>query len=118
MLEPTKKPLTEDIQEARFLGPAKKIKKLSLVAKSLGLVDLSDSIPWREAFPEFEDEDYPAVALRGARRKEDMTQKQLAELTGIPQSHISEMEHGKRGIGKERAKRLGKALNITYRVFL
>ena len=118
MLEATKKPLTEDIQEARFMGPAKKIKKLSLVARSLGLVDLSDSIPWRELFPEFADESPASVALRGARRKEDLTQKQLAELTGIPQSHISEMENGKRTIGKERAKRLGKALNITYRVFL
>ena len=42
----------------------------------------------------------------------------LAELTGIPQRHISEMENGKRPIGKEMAKRLGKALNIGYKVFL
>ena len=42
----------------------------------------------------------------------------LAELTGIPQRHISEMENGKRPIGKEMAKRLGKVLNISYKVFL
>jgi plasmid maintenance system antidote protein VapI len=47
-----------------------------------------------------------------------LTQTQLAELTGIPQRHISEMENGKRTIGKEMAKRLGKALNISYKVFL
>jgi plasmid maintenance system antidote protein VapI len=39
----------------------------------------------------------------------------LSELTGILQRHISMMETGKRPIGKEMAKRLGKALNIGYR---
>ena len=42
----------------------------------------------------------------------------LAELTSIPQRHISEMERGKRSIGKERAKKLAEALNVDYRVFL
>ena len=37
-------------------------------------------------------------------------------MTGIPQRHISEMERGKRPIGKERAKKLAVALNINYRV--
>jgi len=39
-------------------------------------------------------------------------------LTGIPQSHISEMENGKRPIGKKRAKILAKALKVGYKVFL
>ncbi|WP_305047307.1 helix-turn-helix transcriptional regulator [Geobacter sp. OR-1] len=42
----------------------------------------------------------------------------MAELTSIPQRHISEMENGKRPIGKETAKKLAKALNTDYRVFL
>jgi transcriptional regulator with XRE-family HTH domain len=42
----------------------------------------------------------------------------LAEKTGIPQRHISEMENGKRTIGKERAKVLASALKTDYRVFL
>jgi plasmid maintenance system antidote protein VapI len=42
----------------------------------------------------------------------------LANITGIPQRHISEMETGKRPIGKEMAKRLGKDLNIGYKIFL
>jgi len=44
--------------------------------------------------------------------------KKLSHLTGIPQGHISEMENGKRAIGRESAERLGKALNINYKVFL
>ncbi|MHB8810925.1 MAG: helix-turn-helix domain-containing protein [Desulfobulbaceae bacterium] len=47
-----------------------------------------------------------------------MTQKQLAALTGIPQHHISEMENGKRCIGKERAKKLATALHCDYRRLL
>ena len=57
-------------------------------------------------------------ALVGARGKEGLSQRQLATLTGIPQRHISEMEHGKRPIGKVNAKLLGKALQVDYRVLL
>ena len=82
-------------------------------------VDTSDSVPWRELFPEYKDEDLPGVCLRGGRYREGIvTQKQLADMIGVPQRHISEMETGKRAIGKEMAKRLGKALNIGYKVFL
>ncbi|MFH7326116.1 helix-turn-helix domain-containing protein [Desulfurivibrio sp. C05AmB] len=59
-----------------------------------------------------------AVALRGYRYREDLTQAQLAELTGIPQRHISEMENGRRPIGKERARKLAAVLNADYRLFL
>ena len=118
MLEVTKEPHIDKLREVRFLGPAEKVEKITQVAKSLGLEDISDSVPWRDAFPEFDEEPTGSVALRGARRKENLTQKELAERTGIPQSHISEMENGKRSIGKERAKRLGKTLNMSYRVFL
>ncbi|HEX2769673.1 MAG TPA: helix-turn-helix transcriptional regulator [Geobacteraceae bacterium] len=52
------------------------------------------------------------VCIRGGRDKKGLTQKQLAEMTGIAQHHISEMENGKRPIGKETAKKLAKALNI------
>ena len=44
--------------------------------------------------------------------------KQLAELTGISQHHLSEMENGKRPIGKDTARKLAAALKVDYRVFL
>jgi len=76
------------------------------------------SIPWRSAFPEFADNRQGTV-LRGARLKEERTQKEPAEKTGIPQRHISEMETGKRSIGKKRAAILADALNTAdYRVLL
>jgi DNA-binding XRE family transcriptional regulator len=86
--------------------------------KPLGFVDASDSVPWRDAYPEYSEAQLIGKALIGARSREGLTQTQLAELTGIPQRHISEMENGKRPIGKEMAKRLGKVLNIGYKTFL
>jgi len=73
-----------------------------------------ESVPWEEVYPDFNG----SVALRGARKREALTQKDLAHLVGVNQTHISEMEHGKRPIGKDMAKRLAKALKVNYRVFL
>jgi transcriptional regulator with XRE-family HTH domain len=58
------------------------------------------------------------VYLRGIRYREDLTQDQLSERTGVHRRHISEMENGKRPIGKENAKKLAKVLNADYWLFL
>lgn len=113
----TKKHPTETV-ELRFIGPIVNIARAIESLKPLGFVDTSDSVPWREAYPEVSEVQLVGKALAGARYREGLTQIKLAELTGIPQRHISEMENGKRPIGKEMAKRLGKALNIGYKVFL
>ena len=60
----------------------------------------------------------PANMLIGARGKENITQMQLSKITGIPRRHISDMENGRRPIGKQNALKLEKALNISYRLFL
>lgn len=70
-----------------------------------------------EVFPEYIGKE-TQVALRAYRTREGLTQKHLADLTGIPQHHISEMENGKRSIGKERAKKLADALHCDYRQLL
>ncbi|MCL2721271.1 MAG: helix-turn-helix transcriptional regulator [Treponema sp.] len=59
-----------------------------------------------------------ANLLIGARGKENITQMQLSELTGIPRRHISDMENGRRPIGKQNALKFAKTLNIDYRLFL
>ncbi len=68
----------------------------------------------QEVFPEMS----PGDVLRGARYREDLTQAQLAAMIGAKPSHISEMEKGKRPIGKDMAKRLAKALHTSYQAFL
>ena len=117
MQEHTRKHPTETI-ELRFIGPIVNMAKAVEKLKPLGFVDASDSVPWREAYPEHSEAHLIGKALAGTRYREGLTQIRLSELTGIPQRHISEMENGKRPIGKEMAKRLGKALNIGYKVFL
>ena len=114
MLEPTKKPTTTDYVEVRFLIPAKYLDEAKKTMAAYGAEAAGESIPWEMAYPDFNH----SVALRGARKREGLTQKQLAQLLGISQTHISEMEHGKRPIGKEMAKRLAAVLRVDYRLFL
>lgn len=116
MLEPTRKRPTNTV-ELCFRGPAAKQDEAARLLKNLGFESADEAIPWREAVP-FSSGELPGVCLAGIRYREGFSQRQLAELTGIPQRHISEMENGKRTIGKERAKVLAKALNTDYRIFL
>lgn len=104
--------------ELRVVGPRNKRTSAFNALRKLGFVEVSESIAWREAFSQMENRDLPGVCLRGARKKEDMTQMELAKKTGIPQRHISEMENGKRPIGKKNATLLAKTLNVSYQIFL
>lgn len=118
MLGPTKKHPTEI--ELKFVGPVSKKKAAINALHKLGFVSYEDEFatePWREFFPELK-ENEAGTYLSGARHREGLTQRQLAGKTGIKQHHISEMENGKRPIGKKNAKALAKALDTDYRIFL
>ena len=120
----TKKHHTENMIEVRFRGSSSSIDRLRRTAKLLKVSDLSENPLEDQAFytPEEVSPELiwnrGGVCLRGARSKESLTQKQLAEKLGVAQHHISEMENGKRPIGKETAKKLAAVLNTDYRVFL
>lgn len=58
------------------------------------------------------------IALRGARYREGLSQKELAKLCDISQDNLSRMENGKRVIGEKLAKKLGKILNVDYHLFM
>lgn len=116
MLGRTKKHPTEMIK-ARFIGPPESIRRLRKLANEEGVADISDNVPWREAFPEFA-ENFAGTLLSGFRHREGMNQEKLAYITGIPRRHISEMENGKRPIGRESAKKLAAALKTDYRTFM
>jgi DNA-binding XRE family transcriptional regulator len=60
----------------------------------------------------------PAMALRGLRGREDITQAELAARLGVSQNVISEMESGKRPISQKMAKRIGEEFDLPYKVFL
>jgi len=58
------------------------------------------------------------IALRGARYREGLSQKELAKRSAISQDNISKMENGKRPIGEKVAKRLAQILKINYSILL
>jgi len=84
----------------------------------LALIDVpakeEELVSWDEAIPAA----VPGELLQAARYREDLTQKQLAEIVGVTRSNISDMERGKRTITPDMAKRLAKALNTSYKNFL
>lgn len=49
-------------------------------------------------------------SVRIIRELQDLSQNELAKLTGIPQSTLSAIEHDKVNLGVERAKTLARAL--------
>lgn len=59
-----------------------------------------------------------AIVLRGLRAREGLTQVEMGRLLDMPQGNISQMERGKRPIGKQIAKRLAELFKTDYRLFL
>ncbi|OIP43968.1 MAG: transcriptional regulator [Deltaproteobacteria bacterium CG_4_10_14_3_um_filter_60_8] len=57
-------------------------------------------------------------SLRIIRELQELSQNQLAELTGIPQSTLSAIENGRVNLGVERAKVLAHALKCHPAVLL
>jgi ribosome-binding protein aMBF1 (putative translation factor) len=100
-----------------FTGPAAQVREAVKAMRALGFQESEEAVPWREAFP-YTDEQLPGVFLSGARYREGLTQAWLSARTGIPRRHISEMENGKRPIGRQNARKLAEVLNVDPRRFL
>ncbi|MDL2266806.1 helix-turn-helix domain-containing protein [Desulfovibrio sp. OttesenSCG-928-G15] len=64
-----------------------------------------------EVFPGF----HAGHALRGARYRENVSQRQLAKLAGVSVRNISAMENGGLTIDKDLAKRFAEVLNTDWR---
>lgn len=71
-------------------------------------------VEWNDILPESS----PGTALQGARYKEDVTQKQLAEKTGLSVKHISALENNKEKLNIEDAKKIAHVLKVNYKIFL
>jgi len=129
MLEHTKKPLTDTAQV--FLGVVCQhamLEEVKAVLESKGCAirqerplpvgdEVAEEKEWytiEEVFPNHHGGD----AIRGLRYRECLTQKQLAEKMGISVQNLSNMEHGRRPIGKDMAKRFARALDTDWRLLL
>jgi DNA-binding transcriptional regulator YiaG len=59
-----------------------------------------------------------AIALRGARVKTNVSQKELSKKTGVDVANISKYENGTRLISEKMAKKFAKVLNVSFKIFL
>jgi len=73
---------------------------------------------WRKVFHNMTRKQENAIVLKVTRKLMKFTKKQLADLTGISQRHISKMESGKLVITEDNAKKMAVAMNTDYRLFL
>jgi DNA-binding XRE family transcriptional regulator len=114
-LEPMKEQITKDFADVcrRYQLPDEKINQIQ-EAIAIILESEDESLFLAEVFPDL----HPGSAIRGLRLREGLTQEQLAGRLGIKRNNLSEMENGKRPIGKNMAKRLAEILHTNYKVFL
>lgn len=78
-----------------------------------------DSIDWSVvAKDSIQKHGQAGMVLRGARFRENMSQKELAKRSGVSQENISRIENGKRPIGEKVAKKLAKSLKINYMLLI
>jgi ribosome-binding protein aMBF1 (putative translation factor) len=117
-----KKPRTEvEVRTGTKVLRFKGVPQAKLRSLVVSLEDYRDeSAPWREVAQErFQSSGCEgAYMVRAARKRVGMTQVQLAEKLKMPQGNLSQIETGKRSVGKLLAKRLSKVLGVDYRVFL
>ncbi|MFI3272093.1 MAG: helix-turn-helix transcriptional regulator [Pseudomonadota bacterium] len=116
MLELTRTPPTDTVELSYFI-PHSKLEKVRTFMHQEGIEEEKEYYTIEEVLP-YTDEEMPSVYLRGLRYREDLTQKQLSEKTGIAIRHISEMENNKRPIGKKNAVKLAEVLGCNPRKLL
>jgi DNA-binding XRE family transcriptional regulator len=72
-----------------------------------------------EIFADLDRERTEAGALlKGLRSREDLNQTEFAKKIGVSQANLSKMEHGRRPIGKQIAKRIEEIFGVNYKYFL
>ena len=112
--------VVHDNPENTFVIPRKAASKLLTLLESLQVKKSQEElIPANEVFRDL-DQKYGKVGatIRGFRSRDNMTQVQLAQKLAMRQGHVSEIEHGRRTIGKKLAQKLAKIFDTDYHLFL
>ena len=76
------------------------------------LQDPAFQAEWNATEPEYQ----LIRAMLNARREKALTQKQLAELTGVPQADISRIENGNANPSLKTLQRLAEGLGMTLKL--
>lgn len=96
--------------------PASKVRPILTLLKNYQ----DESISWRDLAQDRMKSagGESAYMVRVARERAELTQVELAKRLKMPQGNISQIETGRRPVGKLLAKRMAKIFNLDYRVFL
>jgi DNA-binding transcriptional regulator YiaG len=108
---------TQFITNASLSIPAENLELVAaLVSKLGGRLAIKDEE--LVTVPPMPEKERPGRMLKGLRLRAEMTQKELSEAIGVPQSHVSEYEKNKRRIPEGKAKELAKLLKSVPSNFL
>lgn len=110
----------QDRSKTKFAIPRSASPRLIDFLQSLQALDKRDDlITADEVFKDI-DEKYGKIGatIRGLRARDGLTQTELAKKLEIHQRHVSQIEHGKRTIGKKLAHKLAEIFQTNYRLFL
>ena len=106
----------------QFNLPAKEVKALLSLIKTINNAHrpiIPKYINWTDIYKKnFKNRPEWAVCLRAARYKHSLSQRELSKRSKISITTISKYENGEREISIAQAKKLAKALNTNYKVFL
>lgn len=117
-----KKRLTDIVigtrQPKKFKVPSEKARGILILLDDYRVLD-DESLSIDDAFQHlYEKTSKGASLLRGFRRRDKLTQAQLAKKLFTTQSVIAELESAKRSISKKMAQKIGKLFDVDYREFL
>ena len=82
-----------------------------LIEKLGGKIQLEDADEEKVIVPPMPADERPGRMLRGLRLREGLTQAQLADAIGVPQSRISAYEKNIRSIPRDKAVKLAEQLH-------
>ena len=77
-------------------------------------VNIEDTDWYREMKEKYS----PASNLAFYRKEKKLTQASLGSILGVPKQYVSDMEHERRSISKEMAKKIAVALDSPLTLFL
>jgi ribosome-binding protein aMBF1 (putative translation factor) len=120
MSAPKKAPLTSQvaisISNKRFMVPAP---RAAAILELVREYQVEENVPADEVLREVHEKyGKTGSVIRGLRAREDMKQIELARKLRVTQGDLLKMENGKRPVGKEMARRLGRVFSTDYRAFI
>lgn len=104
----------------KFAVPSDKVKGLLILLEDYRVRDDDeDTLSIEEAFGNlYKSIGKPAMLLKGFRKRDELTQAELAKKLGTTQSAIAEMENGQRKIGLKMAKKIAVFFGTDYKEFI